>query len=156
MPASTLQNLGVDWDERVLPSIGNEVLKAVVAQYNAEQLLTQRDKVGPARPCPAWHGRSDNREAPGLACKRMRLIMGGLDSFWQGLFAGLGAGQLRGRQHEAAVLCSFQAVLCSFQAAACPTWASSGGCKRAEACVAARTVLRTGQLVLFWLLHVRH
>lgn len=29
----------------MLPSIGNEVLKAVVAQYNAEQLLTQRDKV---------------------------------------------------------------------------------------------------------------
>ena len=40
-----LQNLGLDWDERVLPSIGNEVVKAVVAQYNAEQLLTQRDKV---------------------------------------------------------------------------------------------------------------
>jgi hypothetical protein len=40
-----LQNLGVDWEERVLPSIGNEVVKAVVAQYNAEQLLTQRDKV---------------------------------------------------------------------------------------------------------------
>lgn len=45
-PSPYLQNLGVDWDERVLPSIGNEVLKAVVAQYNAEQLLTQRDKVG--------------------------------------------------------------------------------------------------------------
>jgi hypothetical protein len=40
-----LQNLGTDWDERVLPSIGNEIVKAVVAQYNAEQLLTQRDKV---------------------------------------------------------------------------------------------------------------
>lgn len=37
--------LGKDWDERVLPSIGNEVLKAIVAQYNAEQLLTQREKV---------------------------------------------------------------------------------------------------------------
>ncbi|GJQ09406.1 hypothetical protein GpartN1_g1197.t1 [Galdieria partita] len=37
--------LGQDWDERVLPSIGNEVLKAVVAQYNAEQLLTQREMV---------------------------------------------------------------------------------------------------------------
>lgn len=36
-----MQNLGTDWDERVLPSIGNEVLKAVVAQYQAEQLLTQ-------------------------------------------------------------------------------------------------------------------
>lgn len=38
-------NLGLDWDERVLPSIANEVLKAIVAQYNAEQLLTQREAV---------------------------------------------------------------------------------------------------------------
>merc|ERR1712137_828413 len=38
------KSLGTDWDERVLPSIGNEIIKAVVAQYNAEQLLTQRDK----------------------------------------------------------------------------------------------------------------
>ena len=32
-------------DERVLPSIGNEVLKAVVAQYNAESLITKRELV---------------------------------------------------------------------------------------------------------------
>lgn len=31
-----LNNLGQDYDEKVLPSIGNEVLKAVVAQYNAD------------------------------------------------------------------------------------------------------------------------
>mmetsp|Transcript_23123 Transcript_23123/g.59426 ORF Transcript_23123/g.59426 Transcript_23123/m.59426 type:complete len:273 (-) Transcript_23123:264-1082(-) len=37
--------LGVDYDDRVLPSIGNEVLKAVVAQYNAEQLITMREEV---------------------------------------------------------------------------------------------------------------
>ena len=42
---SNLQNLGLEWEERVLPSIGNEIVKAAVAQYNAEQLLTQRDRV---------------------------------------------------------------------------------------------------------------
>merc|ERR1712137_78766 len=39
------QEIGQDFDERVLPSIGNEVLKAVVAHYNADQLLTMREKV---------------------------------------------------------------------------------------------------------------
>merc|ERR1719379_1845873 len=39
------KRLGPEYDERVLPSIGNEVLKAVIAQYNAEQLLTQRERV---------------------------------------------------------------------------------------------------------------
>jgi prohibitin 1 len=37
--------LGEDYQERILPSVGNEVLKAVVARYNADQLLTMRDKV---------------------------------------------------------------------------------------------------------------
>jgi len=37
--------LGVDYDERVLPSITNEVLKAVVAQFDAGELITQRDAV---------------------------------------------------------------------------------------------------------------
>ncbi|XP_068662487.1 prohibitin-3, mitochondrial-like [Aristolochia californica] len=39
------KNLGLEYDEKVLPSIGNEVLKAVVAQFNADQLLTERPHV---------------------------------------------------------------------------------------------------------------
>lgn len=39
------QNLGHDYDERVLPSIGNEVLKAIVAQFDAAELITQREAV---------------------------------------------------------------------------------------------------------------
>lgn len=39
------QQLGLDYDERILPSIANEVLKSVVAQYDAEELLKRREQV---------------------------------------------------------------------------------------------------------------
>ena len=40
-----LNNQGIDYDRKIIPSIGQEILKSTVAQYNAEQLLTQREKV---------------------------------------------------------------------------------------------------------------
>uniref|UniRef100_A0A2P2HYZ6 Prohibitin n=1 Tax=Hirondellea gigas TaxID=1518452 RepID=A0A2P2HYZ6_9CRUS len=47
--ASALPNiyttLGTDYEDRVLPSITNEVLKAVVALFDAGELITQREKV---------------------------------------------------------------------------------------------------------------
>ncbi|CAH2350815.1 prohibitin-1 [[Candida] railenensis] len=39
------QSLGLDYDERVLPAIGNEVLKSIVAQFDAAELITQREMV---------------------------------------------------------------------------------------------------------------
>lgn len=39
------QRLGKNYDERVLPSLMNECAKAVVARYNANELLTKRDQV---------------------------------------------------------------------------------------------------------------
>jgi len=42
------KELGKDYEYRVLPSIGNEVLKAIVAKYNADELLTKRQEVSEA------------------------------------------------------------------------------------------------------------
>ncbi|GMH36699.1 hypothetical protein BSKO_04572 [Bryopsis sp. KO-2023] len=39
------RQLGTDYAERVLPSIIQETLKSVIAQYNASQLLTMREMV---------------------------------------------------------------------------------------------------------------
>jgi|GEM_PF-2606288 len=39
------RELGEQYDDRVLPSIVNEILKSIVAQYNADQLITMREKV---------------------------------------------------------------------------------------------------------------
>ena len=39
------RHLGTNYDERILPSLMNECAKAVVARYNANELLTKREMV---------------------------------------------------------------------------------------------------------------
>lgn len=39
------RNLGMDFDEKVLPSLINEIIKSVIAQFNASELLTKRPEV---------------------------------------------------------------------------------------------------------------
>lgn len=42
---SIYSELGLHYDEVVLPSVAQEILKSVVAQFNADQLLTMREQV---------------------------------------------------------------------------------------------------------------
>lgn len=58
------KQLGPEYDDKVLPSIGNEVLKAVIAQYNAEQLLTQRERVS-----------KEVREAIIIRCQQFHILL---------------------------------------------------------------------------------
>ncbi|MEN2497640.1 MAG: hypothetical protein MHMPM18_002004 [Marteilia pararefringens] len=38
-------NFGYDYEKRILPSISNEILKSIVAQYDASELIVNRDNV---------------------------------------------------------------------------------------------------------------
>merc|ERR1712194_734829 len=55
------RHLGKNYDERILPSLMNECAKAVVARYNANELLTKREEVSAAirqelsRRCDIFH-----------------------------------------------------------------------------------------------------
>lgn len=43
--ADIYKTIGMDYDERILPSIANEVLKSVIAKFDAAELITQRTRV---------------------------------------------------------------------------------------------------------------
>lgn len=43
--AEIAKNVGPEYDEKILPSLTNETLKSIIAQYNASQLITMRQEV---------------------------------------------------------------------------------------------------------------
>lgn len=45
MLPNIFSQVGEDYDDRILPSITNEILKAVVARFDASELITQRETV---------------------------------------------------------------------------------------------------------------
>ena len=53
--AEVYRKLGQDYDERVLPSIGNEVLKATVANYDAAELIVRRSLSLSRMLIISWH-----------------------------------------------------------------------------------------------------
>lgn len=57
-------DLGLNYNDKILPSLSNEVLKAVVAQYNAEQLITLRDSVS-----------REVREALSARCEQFGILL---------------------------------------------------------------------------------
>jgi len=62
--ATLYSHLGENFNERVLPSIANEVLKAVVARFNADELLTLRERVS-----------SEIKEAMTKRCETFNLVL---------------------------------------------------------------------------------
>ena len=60
------KTLGASYDERVLPSVGNEVMKSVIAQFDAEQSWRGEQEAAGRRLFATAHGR-DGLDAGGGA-----------------------------------------------------------------------------------------
>ncbi|OAY67708.1 Prohibitin-3, mitochondrial [Ananas comosus] len=52
-PPTIFTSLGTDYDDKVLPSIGNEVLRPWSRRFNADQLLTERPASPPSSATPS-------------------------------------------------------------------------------------------------------